>query len=485
MRQVFVKELSTYTEETLSVKLGVTMERAAECVEVLATHGVLKLRTGNDPSEYDASNTNGLKGKYQFVYVGLTIFEDLVLVVFPKYMDEDQFFSEISAESRNALQRVFRVVRKSSGAYSDIATLDEGSRRFNDRVALMLMLVEMYSEFGEYSNYVRTLKTNGMGEISWERTVAVHQPFISGNVPVYFEYETIANTKDDSDFVTRLHRCVLSECSTYLQEAGLNEMLGLEHISLSDELVVNFGDAEHICQRLDRERGAQYVTWKLDVIDLIRRYISEERFVVRSDEVVCLGSTSFYQVWEKACKVAFGDLLEKRLSKTGIDLRGCWRSRRNDTMLKLIPSPQWSWFARGEESRCDDVATLVPDAISVFEGSGGSTFAILDAKYYTPVMGKSPKGMPGVDSVTKQILYQRAYEDFVVDNGFSKVINAFLVPCECNKATLIGRVDFPGVLAPMQAPFANHVDMWALPADDVWRCYLEGRPFQDAESLTG
>ena len=34
----------------------------------------------------------------------------------------------------------------------------------NDRLALMLSLLEMYDEYGVYSNYVRTIADNGSGQ---------------------------------------------------------------------------------------------------------------------------------------------------------------------------------------------------------------------------------------------------------------------------------------------------------------------------------
>lgn len=43
---------------------------------------------------------------------------------------------------------------------------------------------------------------------------------------------------------------------------------------------------------------------------------------------------------------------------------------------------------------------IVPDLITIFE----NRFYIFDAKYYTPKLkyGQTPKGQPGIESVTKQ-----------------------------------------------------------------------------------
>lgn len=91
---------------------------------------------------------------------------------------------------------------------------------------------------------------------------------------------------------------------------------------------------------------------------------------------------------------------------------------------------------------CGDVNTLIPDVIGIHgDGAGGRAFCIYDAKYYTPSLRPgAAKDVPGVESVTKQVLYQSAYGDFIRDNGFSSVANVFLVPTHEAEARLMGRV---------------------------------------------
>lgn len=481
MRQVFVKELSAYTISDLAERLCIDFERAAVCVEALTARGVLRLRSGTERDEYDIGDPSKLIGKYQFVYVGLTIFEDLVIVVYPKYMDSSRFANdEPGQEALDGLQQIFRVLRKSLGSYSDIASLSEGTRRFNDRIALMLMLMEMYGEYGVYSNHTRILKQNYPGEISWERTISMHKPFVSDGALVYFEYETIVNTRDEADFIMRLHKCVLTECSNYMKESGLGRFLALDEIELSDENLEGLGDKNHVFYQLDRERTVQFVSWKQDVLDLLERYVDEDKAVVRSDEVICLGSTSFYNVWEKACKVAFGDMLHDRLGNIGVSLEGRWKQLKNKKLLNIVPSPQWVQCLEGEANPCGRVATLIPDTVTIWNLlDGGKAFVILDAKYYTPQLGKNPRGVPGVESVTKQILYQSAYRKFVLDHGFGRVINAFLVPHDGDAFKLMGHVEFPSLFRPVEPPFVDGIDMWFIPAELIWRCYIEGRRLPD------
>lgn len=382
------------------------------------------------------------------------------------------------------MRQVFRVLRKSGGSYASIAAATEDGMRANDRLALMLSLLEMYDEYGVYSNYVHTIADNGSGNISWERTIAANLPFVRDGRPIYFDYKTVETNADASDFVTRLHRAVLTECSRFMQESGLAQLLALDEVWLSDSSVADFGDADFVAYRLERERAVQFVTWKQDVIDLLVRYVRDEGVSATSDAPLCLGTSSFHHVWETACKVAFSDVLSVRLDELGIELVPPFTGMAEMRLIDVIPRPEWAAMGAGEERTCGEVATLIPDIVTVRGAggcaAGGGTFAILDAKYYTPLLGERVGGVPGVESVTKQFLYQAAYRDFVLAHGFSRVVNAFLVPSCGDAVEHLGRVRFPGVIAAEEAPFSNEVELYALPAEAVFDAYVGGRELDAA-----
>lgn len=482
IHRVFIKERSAYTVSGLSAKLGVDEVRTSECISALAVSGVLRWRSGSTRDEFDGEAPAFYAGKYQFVYVGLAFFDNILIIIYPKYMDDSRFIgNSISEATCNDLRQLFCVLRKSSGSYSRIVSFTESTHKFNDRIACMLMLIEMYDEYGIYSNSKRVLKTNGPGEISWERTIAAHQAFIDNGTPIYFDFETITSTRDDADFIMRLHRCVLTECSSYMKETGLAELLSLDEIELSDEKIEELGDKEFILYKLNLERGAQFVTWKQEVFDLLIRYLNEDESDVNTDKILCLGSTAFHDVWEKACKAVFGDLLDKQLDEISSSLSSEWAQRGDEKLIGIVPRPKWARIVNGEGQACGDVKTLIPDTVAVWDYDDRRTFVVLDAKYYTPQLGAKPKGVPGVGDITKQILYQRAYRDFVSSHNFSQVVNAFLVPYEGEAFELLGHVDFPGVFDCEEPPFVDGVDMWLVPAARVWRCYLNGKVLTNDE----
>ena len=355
MRTLYIRELSFHTPASLARLLRVSIGEAMRYIGLLCAHGVLKLRTSDDEKDYDAQHKEPVRGSYQFAYVGLVLVDDLCIIVYPKYLPM------ISADmpddmTRNAMRQIFRVLRKHGGSYSDIAAMTEEGMRANDRLALMLMLLEMYDEYGVYSNYVKTIADNGPGDISWERTIAANTPFVRDNRPIYFDYKTVEIDQDAADYVMRLHRAVLTECSKFMQESGLASLLALDEIWLSDSAVEDFGDADYVAYRLDRERAVQFVTWKQDVIDLLLRYVGEDDSTVRQETPLCLGTSSFYHVWEEACKVAFDDALGTRLSDLGLDLVEPFDSVSGLKLIDIIPRPQWTVPTADGDAECGEVA---------------------------------------------------------------------------------------------------------------------------------
>lgn len=472
MRMVYLRERSFHTPASLARTIGIGMEDACRYVALLCARGVLRLRAG-DELEDDSLGESTPRGTYQFVYVGLVLVENVCIVVYPKYLPEiDPLRPDDTAKA--VMRQVFRVLRKSGGNYVSIAAAAEDGMRVDDRLALMLFLLEMYDEYGVYSNYVHTIADNGSGNINWERTISTNLPFVRDGRPIYFDYKTVKTDADASDFVMRLHRAVLTECSCFMQESGLAQLLALDEVWLSDSSVADFGDVDFVAYRLERERTVQFVSWKQDVIDLLARYVRDEGLAAISDVPMCLGTLSFYHVWEAACKVAFGDVLSVRLDELGIALVPPFSGMTGMRLIDVIPRPEWVLLDTDEEQLCGEVETLIPDIVTMRGASGHGTFAILDAKYYTPMLGEHMRGLPGVESVTKQFLYQAAYRNFVLAHGFSRVVNAFLVPSCGDAVEHLGRVRFSGVIAVEEPPFSNEVELYSIPAEAVFNAYVGG-----------
>lgn len=468
MHKVYVRELKPYSLAALSSLFGYSFSQAKILVGDLMTHGIVRYRTGTKsiPEEDDAEDA-APDELYQFRFVGLVVWGDALIVAYPKYFRD-------RVPTDDELRLILRLLKRDAGVAA-VANIEDGGTATDNKLPVMLALLDLYGEHGEYSNYIEGREFNGNGVIDWNRTIDSHLPIIQEGQPIYTEFEARKAFRNDSDYITRLHRAVLTACSREFREAGIDKLLALDELCLSDEKVEDFGDTETLSYRLEHERAIQFIDWKLLTIDLLERFLLAHESEVHRDEMQALGTTAFYKVWEDACKAAFGDALNKRLDDLGFTIEGNWSADSQKKLIEIIPRPQWERWLGDNFGKREDTDTLIPDTITIAEGQGGErVLCIYDAKHYVPSTSGKMKHQPGVESVAKQFLYQSAYREFIKEHKFDRVANAFLVPGTVDTSKLIARVSFPGVITKEKKPFDNFIYMWMLPAHDVFKAYLDG-----------
>ncbi len=469
MKLVYVCEGRAFSSIGFSEKMEASTAEANDLIEKLLALGIVSIKS-NDAKGHVASHYVGSPDSdevYEFKFVGLAMSNDLLIVSYPKYFQSRK-------PSVEELRLILRAVRSTRGL-AVVPQFEDGGERTGEMLHVMLSLLDLYAEYGEYSNYIQDKEVNGSGFIDWNRTINGHLPVLSRGRPVYIELETRKLSRNSSDYITRLHRAVLTECSRILLETGVSTLLGLGEVWLSDESVDDLGDINIFNRLLRQERGSQFVDWKLQVLSLLEQYLLRRQSEVHHDEIQALGTTSFYSIWEQACGVALGNLLHNRLDELGLNLTVEWLAHRADTLLSIIPRPKWERLSSEGYIVCQDVDTLIPDAISfAVDSQERRMFCIYDAKYYLPTRSGEMKNQPGLESVTKQFLYQSAYKKFLLDHGFDAALNAFLVPNSENELIELGRVSFREVMGVVDAPLSNYVVMWALPANKVLEAYVRG-----------
>lgn len=473
-----MKELSRFGVETLASDFGLGLAEARGVLIDLCGKGIVEPVNKSGGSEnFDVfdSRISHHAEQFRLVYVGVVLFGEVILYCIPKYMTDETSMSK-------KLATVFSALRKYGSEQSDVGVVMGDEGYVSNRLSLIIALLSDYEEHGLYMNQRKVQKTNGDGLIHWPKTICTHLPIVSNGSPVYMNYESVSNSDGDSDFVTELHKSILCECSEVLEASGLVDVLVLDPVPLLGRALSDYGEVDAIVGRLDQELSVQFVTWKQNVINLMKLYFDTINPPMQESGIMCYGTTSFHLVWEKACKKAFGDMLNKTLSEARIELSTKWCDRSEETFLSIIPEPKWRIFSpEGESVACDPVDTLIPDIVTLgnVPGEEGAEFCILDAKYYAPVFEKNIRGVPGVDSVAKQLLYQAAYRDFVLDNGIMRVRNCFLIPCD-DEVALKKRaeVDFDPVYYEGE-PFASGIEVYEVSAEKVFACYVRNELLDD------
>ena len=467
----FIREQNRYSLHELEKILCCSSEKTISIIRKLKEYGVLKTvkSTDNQKDLSDLSDDDVVVADvenseneylYVFTFVGVIVVAGCVLKSFPKYLPDN-------SQPLIELKQILRVIEKYSSKEQVIRMFNESneSSAFN-QLAVMLFLLHDYFENGVYTNTEDIIENNGSGEILWEKTINETFTLISRNKPYYPDLLTRKRVTNDYDFFKRLHECILTKVSKDLKNADLSSLFEITDIDLTDEELDEFGDKEYILYRLENELNCQFNTRKQLVLKTIYAYIDLSGSLYDTDSLSLFGTNSFNLVWEKVC----AEILDNQLEKTLVELKLPIPVQKDDPLAKvklinLIEKPKWSVADKEAED------TLIPDLITI----SNEQFIIFDAKYYTPVfaLGKPPKSQPGIESVTKQYLYQLAYQEFISKHGFAKedVKNCFLMPTAKTAIQNMGTVSMK-----MFADLGlQNIEVRYIPASVAYEHYLHGR----------
>lgn len=464
----FLREQKRYTQKSLCDKFECSEEEAVPIIRKLKEFGILKSvkasdlqRNMSDLQDEDIEVTDVEVGEdeflYVFTFVGVIVVAGRVLKCYPKYLLSKE-------QPKDELRQVLKVLEKYN-------TKEQIVRMFNDSsessafnlLAVLLFLLQDYYENGVYSNTEDIIESNGSGEILWDKTINETFTLLANKRPYYIDLQTKKRVTDDYDYFKRLHECVLTRASAELMDAELLDLFEITGVDLTDETLDDFGEDEYILYRIEKELNTQFNTRKQLLLKTIYAYIAHSGSLYDMECLSLFGTNSFNLVWEGVCADIMDNQLRVRLDalKLPKTLRPEYDGKLK--LIELIEKPLWT--ATGKTA----ADTLIPDLISI----AGEQFIIFDAKYYNAqlIPGNVPKGQPGIESVTKQYLYQLAYQKFISDHGFSAVKNCFLMPTENRKVEDHGEVSME-ILSELGL---QNIKVRFLPADAVYDHYLDGR----------
>ena len=467
----FVKEQQRYTQQELCLILECTDTEVVGYIRKLKAYNVLKAvrasdlqKELSDLQEEDIEVADVEVGEneylYVFTFVGVIVVAGRVLKCYPKYLLHDENPIE-------ELKQIIKVLEKYNAKEQIVRMFNDAneSRTFNF-LAVLLFLLQDYYENGTYSNSENIIERNGSGEILWDKTINETFTLLSNSRPYYIELLTKHRVNDEYDYFKRLHECILSKASKEMHTAGLLQLFEIEAVDLSDEELDDFGEREYILYRIENELNAQFNTRKQLVLKTIYSYIAQKGNLYDVDCLSLFGTNSFNLVWENVCADIMDNQLNKALGtiKLPIPLKPIYD--RNTKLIELIEKPLWT--ATGMHAR----DTLIPDLVTINNSVQGCDFIIFDAKYYnaTLEMGIQPKGQPGIESITKQYLYQLAYQKFIKEHMISKVHNCFLMPTD--GGTVVGKGEVS--MNMFKELGLQNIKVRLLPARLAYQHYLEG-----------
>lgn len=274
-------------------------------------------------------------------------------------------------------------------------------------------LIEDFNANGLLRRTETSHEMSGNGSTDWRRTVENIDPVMSRGRPVYLETITKRSEQDHRNFATRLHLFLLEKLS-----AEYGPLLDLEPVLLDHEPVERLQALPSVeeCEsqlaieqrRTYSQRGIELLAMMLATVQAIE--------IETAHGLALYGTSSFYNVWEQACKSAFKDEV------------GSW--------LPHIPKPIWT-AADGSKN---DQGTFIPDLVAPISNE---ELLIGDAKYYRLSFSPTLMGNPGVNDVAKQIWYKQHLQGIAEESGYAVVQNAFLFPSDVKDVQLLGGVELP------------------------------------------
>lgn len=431
----FLREQKRYTQKDLCDKFECSEEKVVPILRKLKEFGVLKAVKATDPQrdmcdlideDIEVADVEVGENEYLYVctFVGVIVVAGRALKCYPKYLLSKE-------EPKDELKQVLKVLEKYNSKEQIIRMFNDSSESSSfNLLAVLLFLIQDYFESGVYSNTEDIIESNGSGEILWDKTINETFSLLSNNRPYYIDFQTRKRVTNDFDYFKRLHECILTKASKEMKDADLLDLFEITEIDLTDEELDEFGDKEYILYRIENEISTQFNTRKQLVLKTIYAYIDHSGNLYDTDCLSMFGTNSFNLVWERICADIMDNQLDKQLGTLSLPHPLKPEYNRSLKLIELIEKPLWS--ATGKTAN----DTLIPDLITI----ATDQFIIFDAKYHNArlISGQAPKGQPGIESVTKQYLYQLAYQKFINDHGFREVKNCFLMPTENNDVELKG-----------------------------------------------
>lgn len=372
---------------------------------------------------------------YTFTYVGVIKKADKIIICYPKYMAVQS--TDMCKTAK--LKTIFKVLQKYNHSKAQSIKLYEdptfeGSSNF---LGLILYLLQDYFDYGLYSNEKDMIETNGKGRILWNKTITHTQPFIQHSQPYYFKLKTKKRTLDENNFFKKLHQCILTQCSNFLGE--LSDLFCIPKIELTTETMTDLGDIDILRYMINKELHIQFYTRKIHLLKAMLAFINQDQQTNKYDSFYTYGTNNFNLVWEDVCKKTLENQLTTQLYKILSVIPNDFN--RNDRLIDLIKKATWT----GNQLYFVSKETLEPDIINIKTTNNEICFNIYDAKYYKiTVENSNVKGYPGIQDITKQYLYQLAYQKFITalkKQGVTVTVkNYFVLPKEKNDTPAINKV---------------------------------------------
>ena len=405
-------------------------------------------------------NTELERNMYVFKYVGMLAIGNVCLLIYPIYAVS---YLNDSINNFQKLKQLISVIRKYQSKVQKIGFNSQVDVDNFNLLSIALELIYSYYDHGLYSNDKQIIEQNGFGEILWEKTINESTAYFSNGLPIYLDTFTVNQENNEQDYFRRLHAFILSEVCEKLKD--ILRILDIDTINISSEKREHFGNSEYISYRINQELSSQFVTFKQNILNLLKKYIEEDSGKNSSTNISFVGTNSFNLVWEDVCSEVMDDCINKSIKELGL---GYSKNPKQSALLSdIIAKPKWKHNISGNIHVANK--TLIPDIVTIH----GNKLSIYDAKYYKIRLDdKGVDKQPGVGDITKQYLYELAYKDFAKENNLVIDSNAFIMPTDGKEEKKVGTASMD-IFYGLGDIRLHDIDVILKPCEEMYKTYLE------------
>lgn len=467
---VTLQELKPYSFFNLQNEFHTSEEELKNTLKSLSLMNIVKKLSKDVPKieleelletdSLEKLNTELEGNMYVFKYVGMLAVGNVCLLIYPKYAVS---YLNDSINNFQKLKQLISVIRKYQSKEQKIGFSSQVDVDNFNLLSIALELIYSYYDHGLYSSDKQIIEQNGYGEILWEKTINENTAYFSNGLPIYLDTFTVNQENNEQDYFRRLHAFILSEVCEKLKD--ILHILDIDIINISSEKREHFGNSEYISYRINQELSSQFVTFKQNILNLLKKYIEEDSGKNSSTNISFVGTNSFNLVWQDVCSEVMDDCINKSIKELGL---GYSKNPKQSALLSdVITKPKWKHNSSGNVHVANK--TLIPDIVTI----NGNRLSIYDAKYYKIRLDdKGVDKQPGVGDVTKQYLYELAYKDFAKENNLIIAFNAFLMPIDGKEEKKVGTASID-IFYGLGDIRLHDIDVILKPCEEMYEIYLE------------
>lgn len=465
-----LQELKPYSFFDLQNEFHISEEELMNTLKSLSLINIVK-KLSKDVSKIELEelletdsleklNTESEGNMYVFKYVGMLAVGNVCLLIYPKYAVS---YLNDSINNFQKLKQLISVIRKYQSKEQKIGFSSQVDVDNFNLLSIALELIYSYYDNGLYSSDKQIIEQNGYGEILWEKTINENTSYFSNGLPIYLDTFTVNQENNEKDYFRRLHAFILSEVCENLKD--ILRILDIDIINISSEKREYFGNSEYISYRINQELSSQFVTFKQNILNLLKKYIEEDSGKNSSTNISFVGTNSFNLVWEDVCSEVLDDCINKSIKELGLSYSK--NPKQSALLSDVIAKPKWKHNSSGNVHVAN--RTLIPDIVTI----NGNRLSIYDAKYYKIRLDdKGVDKQPGVGDITKQYLYELAYKDFAKENNLIIDFNAFLMPTDGKEEKKVGTASID-IFYGLGDIRLHDIDVILKPCEEMYEIYLE------------